>query len=212
MSWKTRVTRFSRVTKATIFVCMVALPLIGGSSAKAFTLLPGNPKWPNAQACYIVDAGTMSSTEANLVSTALQNWNGAGGTSWLFFFGSSCGNHIKKAALSSSDCSNGVLARTSQSYSGSTMLGYTVTINNNCGTAWYEGQFSYIPSNYMDFTSVARHELGHGIGLCHSGVNGRLMYRLLSTGTAYGIDTDARNALAYLYGSTSANPEGSCYP
>lgn len=90
------------------------------------------------------------------------------GPFYYVFTSGSCGNQVQAG-------SNGPLANTTRSIDGwGHLLSRTMVIYTNYN--WWTGG-TPIPSGYYDLKTVLRHELGHGLGLCHSGTPGTLMYR-----------------------------------
>lgn len=87
--------------------------------------------------------------------------------------------------------------------SGSTLTRITVKINVGCGYPFYEGtQAPTIPSNYYDLETIVRHELGHGIGFCHTdyGTSFLMSYATLSgSASVIGIGQDARDDAYFFY-------------
>jgi hypothetical protein len=87
-------------------------------------------------------------------------------------------------------------------------------VDNVDGYPFYDGtQASSLPSNYYDLRSIPRHELGHVVGLCHSGgTTTRLMYAVLTKGVVKPIDYDAATGDRWIYnrGAAGTAPEGVC--
>jgi hypothetical protein len=89
---------------------------------------------------------------------------------------------------------------------------FVVYINTYGGFAFYDGtQSPTLPSNYYDLRTLMRHEIGHGIGLCHTNYGtGYLMSTQIAQGVAIGTDADATDGENHIYNGTSPGPSGSC--
>lgn len=156
--------------------------LSGIQVTKAFTTFPNNPKWPNADPHYIIDSDYTNSGPGwnQMVQNAVASWNSIGNSSLRFkSVGGSGDNHIKTENLGCTSPPNPpVVAYTAMNFNSNMtqITKFTVKINTWCGYSFYDGtQAPSIPINYYDLRSIVQHELGHGMGLCHTSVGGAIM-------------------------------------
>ena len=77
-------------------------------------------------------------------------------------------------------------------------------IEFDTGSFFYTPSYSSPPNNYFDFQTVATHEIGHLIGLDHSGLANAVMYPYGDSGTGgikYSLAIDDEIGSAALYGN-----------
>ncbi len=210
--WRARI--LQRPFAALMFALFLALMV--AASAQAYTVW--GPKWPNANATYVIDSSYSNQGPGwdDRATYAVADWNGVTSSPFVFGQMSTSDNHIR--ALNIANECNDCLAwtrRWNSFWDPNEFIQFIVEVNIGSGYAFYDGtQAPSIPSNYYDLETVMRHELGHALGLCHSGGSGLLMSPTLPQGVVRPIDNDAANGDAYIYNPDYAgpDPEGGCIP
>jgi hypothetical protein len=204
-----------RFLQSTILPCILVLGMffLGVQITHAFTTFTGDPKWANANPGYIIDASYKNQGPGweNVANNSANDWNALTNSPLRFFLNGGAGdNHITAGTLS---CSNGLLAGTVNTYAGNSITKFTITVNVGCGFPFYDGtQAPSLPPNYFNLQSVVEHELGHGIGLCHSALNDVLMRTALPAGIVQIRKKDDNQGNRFLYqaGYSGPGPTGRC--
>lgn len=201
----------ARRTKSKLVLLTIALAGVLGLSIPAQAFTVRGWKFPNESSNYFQESSYTGSGSgwASSGHTAFADWQNVAG----FVFGSlfSSPNRVQAGP----DCGSTCLAKTTISANGTTITKFVTVINKSRGFAFYDGtQSPTIPSNYYDLKTVMRHEIGHGIGICHTNVgSGYLMSTNILKGTVIGVNGDATAAENHIYnGSTTPGPTGSCIP
>lgn len=186
---------------------------LGVQITYAFTTFIGDAKWANANPGYIIDSSYSSQGPGwtNVANNSANDWNTLTQSALRFFYNGGAGNnHITAGGLS---CSGGILAGTVNTYSGNTITNFTIEVNIGCGYPFYDGtQAPTLPPNYYNLQSVVEHEMGHGIGLCHSAKSGVLMSPGLSPGVNQTRKKDDNQGNRFLYqaGYSGPGPTARC--
>ena len=191
-------------------ILVVELALIFGllmvKNAQAYTVR-GN-SWRTTNTTFAFDSSfNTAGSRWNAVGTSAFNAWTSSPTPFSFNYNLMSYNIVQAGTLSAGALSS----NTNYLDSGGYIAQFAIVINTGYGIPFYDGsQSPSIPSNYYDFGTVMRHELGHTQGLCHSGSISYLMYYKLLTGQQKPLDSDSINGVTYIYGSTPTRPEGSC--
>lgn len=193
--------------------CLLIIPIIGllclvlASDANAFTV---GAKWATKKANYVFDqAYNQYGPGWNARGLATINqWNSIGNSPFRFDPAGEGDNHI--TVDPQGVCSK--LAITYITATPTTMTKFTTKVHIGCGYGFYDGTQPYFPSNYYDLETLMRHELGHGLGLCHTNI-GILMQAAQPPGLARAIDIDAMRGNRFLYKRKYSGPppEGACF-
>ena len=154
--------------------------LLAVASLGAFVTFSGTPRWPLSGGFhYVVDLNTTSFPAAsvwdNNAQWALSDWRDMGGTGFLVGFtrtNSDYNNHGngRNSWVWLNRPTDGWLGVTFVRWSGSTMTDCDIWYNSRPDYQWTNGLFDpcvdrpYWP---VEFRTVARHEVGHAIGLDH---------------------------------------------
>ena len=174
------------------------------------------PKWPNGSTPTLqLELGSPNHTLSDgntswnaAVSPVADMWNQVMGRIQLGPVNSSAaiiqGDHLNSLSFGSSffghSFGSNTLAVTSYSYSGTTMTEADIVFN----TAWTWDSYRGSLRSAIDIQRVALHEVGHLIGLAHSGVANTIMYP--SINNAYLLTADDIAGIQALYGSPSSTP------
>lgn len=198
---------------------------IGGGTAHAYTVW--GPKWPGGNPGYGYDTSFSNQGPgwASRLGDAVAEWNAISLSNNAFWFryDNASNNRVQAANLSTdSACRPNPaapaclgLARRWKSLFGNDFTKFEIVVNTGSGYAFYDGtQAPSLPRNYYDLRSLMRHELGHGLGLCHSANSAAVMEGSQPTGVDEQIVADDRNGLRYLYwpGYNLTTPSGGCIP
>lgn len=193
-------------------VSVAVAALLGlNATTSAYTL--SGKRWKNPDAAFIF-LNSYLSQGAGWKDRALEAMgNYTAHTPFTYWEGTTSLNDVSALDLSS-QCSS-CLARTFYSYNpaNNELAEADIQVNTGSGYAFYDGtQGSSIPPNYYDLASVMRHELGHGLGLCHSGTEHLVMYAYLDNGHVHPFDNDVDNGTTRIYDPSYSgpDPEGGC--
>lgn len=172
---------------------------INSGAASAFYVV--GAKWVTYNASYKVDSSFSNTNSGwnNTLNVAITDWNNHGTSPFYFYNSSSSFNEIKAGPY----CTSFALGCTDRNINqDNNIVQMTVYINTGQDFAFFDGTQNggVLPSNYYDLATLMRHELGHGLGLCH-GDSGTLMYAYQNPGQTRFIDTDAKNGAAWMYSS-----------
>ncbi len=211
----------SRLSRS--FILLLLLTMVAGiQTARAFTVNSGSPtpKWTNPSAYYYFDSSFTHQgiTWQNLFNSAINEWNT---NAWLgaqFFPCSYAGSPSQCQPIKGVDYGqNSTYGQTNVQIdwlNSNRITGWVTNINTCSCVAWYTGTGTP-PSNQVSLWSVMKHEIGHSLGLCHSGSTTALMYKYTPSGRTLYVGSDATNGDYYLYygpNYSGPGPEGSCIP
>lgn len=199
----------SRYVAMTLTVGIVTLLAnsLHPATASAFTW--SNYRWWSAQADFTMTANIINRGWAIQTWNAIGNWNSTG--TFYFNYNASTGNYIDYAPYY--PCGNEgsyAVARRYPDWTGFYLGAFNITINSGCGIPFYDGtQGPYVPFNYLDLNTVLKHELGHGLGLCHSGYPWyqATMASQIPFGVALIIQQDDLNGANFMYHGGSTPPD-----
>lgn len=186
--------------------------LLGVSVGHAYTLW--GPKWPNANPRYVFDDSFKNQNAGwhNTGEAAVNNWNNIGDTPFRFTaVGGEGENHIGAGFLISG-CAN--LAETSRIAPFGNFTNFTVVVNVQCDFPFYDGtQAPQIPSNYYSLRTLVLHELGHGMGLCHT-LKPKPVMGFVPVGSIKLLAKDDKQGNRKIYNPNygGIGPEGDCIP
>ena len=199
------------------------LVILSSSALSAYVLLSPPRRWPIGGVTYTVDNRGISSindgdggvTRTVNAITSTDAWNGAGaGTQVYASSGSVSGWSLGDGTpmLNFTDpenaCSGGCLAATFTGYyNGSGYITDADIVTNSSGYSWTsqgEDPGGSGCSNEYYIEGVEVHEVGHGLGLAHTGVSGATMYPTVAAcdnGPAT-IESDDASGMQALYNCT----------
>jgi Matrixin len=176
-------------------------------TARAFSLWPNSTsRWAGTSLPMHWDITFMSMGTGfiNDANQAIWDWDAP----TMFFTFYTCDQSCPWATHSWDYGGINPLTQTSITFDGSGHIsGYSQNVNRCSCIAWYTGTGT-VPSNQLDFITDFRHEMGHLLGLCHSGTPGTLMYYSQNYGERKYVGPDAQNGSNYLYDRPPYNGPG----
>lgn len=183
----------------------------GVQGVRAFTLYNGSPhpRWYGYAMYYYYD---ISFTHQGVswqtaFDSAASEWASNAGMGWEPFPCSYAPPNTTCYPVYASDLQNpSPLAVTRVAWGAGNYINSETQQINSCSCInWYTGT-GVVPVNKYDLATVAKHELGHSLGLCHSAGSTKLMYAYVSPGQRSYVGADAVNGNYYLYYSLYSGP------
>lgn len=154
-----------------LLLLVLALVCLLTSSALAWSY--AGMRWPGTSATY--DHAALPSSWRTRVNYAATEWNQAGAQ---FTLSRAAGSSNYWATSNLGSLPGAPLARTTVSYTGSTVTRCIVRYNSNASIQWSTSG----EAGKYDVQSVATHEFGHWLVLGHSEYSSAVMWPTIGTG------------------------------